>query len=124
MTEDNLDSFPNSQELYKYFEKEDLIDKICIGTVGTERIDSIIDRLLNLPEPLKKDFLHWWQTGELKSSVNVKGITVDFVSKKRDWDVAFTFAEFADVYLNPNDRLKFSLLTERTEIVDGWIGTW
>jgi hypothetical protein len=119
MTEDNLDSFPNSQELYKYFEKEDLIDAI-----GAERIHSITDMLLNLPLPLKKDFLHWWQTGELKSSVDVKGITVELVSKKRDWDVAFTFAKFSDVYLNPDDDLKFSLLTERTSMIDGLLLTW
>ncbi|MCG6137086.1 MAG: hypothetical protein MET45_21045 [Nostoc sp. LLA-1] len=118
MTESDIDNFPTYEEIYEYFEKKNLVDAI-----GLPRIESCVNKLLNLPLPLKKDFLYWWQTGELKTTVDVKGTTVEFISKKKKWDVAFTFTEFSDLYLNPEDDVKFSLLTKNTTFVDGWLVT-
>jgi hypothetical protein len=88
MTESNLDNFPSKEELYEYFEKLEFTSDTGVYAFT----------ILNLTSPLREDFLHWWRTGVLNSTVEVYGHTVKSLAEKNNWDIARAFSVLNSVY--------------------------
>ena len=100
MTDTN--TFPSRAELTDYLKK-------MLPERGYKHIETYLEKLENLPSPLKEEFAHWWHTGELDSKPEVHGVTVGYVMEKKKWNALDAFVAFAELYLNPDDEneLKF-----------------
>lgn len=68
-------------------------------------------KLQSLPSPLKEEFLHWWKTGEIKSVVEVKGVTVQHIINLKKLDVFLAFYLLGRLYENPDDYILHRMLT-------------
>lgn len=107
MTECTANEFPSELDLRDHLK--------MIGVLGVNKYAS---ELQNLPDPLKADFLRWWRTGNLSSSVEVEGLTVQSIAEKIKCDIAIAFAEFSALYQNPNELPR--LLSTGTEPAYDW----
>jgi len=106
MTDLTVNEFPSEIDLKDHLK--------MIGVLG---INKYASDLQNLPDPLKADFLRWWKTGNLTSSIEVEGLTVQSIAEKTKCDIAIAFAEFSALYQNP-DELPPLLSTARETVYE------
>jgi hypothetical protein len=107
MTDNTANDFPSEIDLKDHLK--------MIGVLGINKYTS---ELQNLPDPLKVDFMRWWKTGNLNSSIEVQGLTVRCIAEMTKCDIAVAFAEFSALYQNHKELSR--VLSTATEPVYEW----
>lgn len=122
MQNEKEDDFPSHEELCKHIRSlghrddkdwtvDDYLNNVQFKFTPRATIANCATRLQNLPSPLNEEFSHWWNTGEINSVVNVKGVTIEQIINQKELDVFFAFVLLADLYQNPDDYILYRMLT-------------
>jgi hypothetical protein len=94
MVEDQVINFPSYQEMYERFVKTGEDEATA---------DSHAKEVLLLASSVKERFLHWWQTGELRDDLEVKGFRISSFQQKWKYSMVCAFIDFNVLWEDPDN---------------------
>jgi hypothetical protein len=86
-----LSHFPSADEL-----RERLLE------LGDEEmnVEVVVEDIMQLTLPVKERFLHWWQTGELRDDLEVRGYRISTFADRLGYHLVIAFIDFDSAFKN------------------------